>query len=118
MVRRERPGRTTLGCLVTLLLLSAAGYFGYNVGRVYWRWYQFQDAMAQQARFAAHTDDATIRSHLAAKADSLDLPPAAHRVHIRRAEHTIFIWSDYIETVEMPGFVKDIDFTAHVARAF
>lgn len=118
MVRRARRGGTSLGCLFTLLIVSAAGYFGYNVGRVYWRWYQFQDAMAQQARFAAHKQDDDIRSELRAKADSLELPAAAQRVHIRRADHTIFIWSDYIETVELPGIVKDIDFTAHVERAF
>lgn len=118
MVTTPRSGRTSLGCLFMLLIISAAGYFGYNIGRVYWRWYQFQDAMGQEARFAAHTDDDAIRLRLAAKADSLELPEGAQRVQIRRTDHTIFIWSDYIELVEFPGYVKDIDFTAHVERAF
>jgi hypothetical protein len=60
-----------------------------------------------------------IVAHLRAKADSLGLPEAAQRIHIRRTQSkTIFIWSDYIETVEFPGFVRDIEFAAHVERAF
>lgn len=113
-----RPGRSSLGCLFTLLLFVAAGYFAYNVGRVYWRWYLFQDAMAQEARFAGHNSDDIIRAHLQATADTLGLPETAQRVQIRRQHDTIFIWSDYVETVEFPGTVKDIDFTAHVERAF
>ena len=118
MVMRPRRGTTSLGCLFTLLVLSAVGYFGYNIGRVYWRWYQYQDAMAQEARFAARTTDDAIRQDLVAKADSLDLPESAQRVRIHRAQHTIFIWADYVEPVEFPGFVKDIPFSAHVERAF
>jgi hypothetical protein len=39
-------------------------------------------------------------------------------VHIRRGERTIFIWSDYFETLELPGMTKDVELTAHVERAF
>ena len=118
MVTRTRAGRMTLGCLFTLLIIVAIAYFGMNIGRVYLRYYRFQDAMAQQARFAAHTTDDLIIRRLRATADSLGLPDAAQRIYVRRVRNTIFIWADYIETVELPGFVRDIDFTAHVERAF
>lgn len=114
-----RRGRSSLGCLFVLLLLAAAGYFGVNIGRVYLRYFEFQDAMAQEARFAAHQTDEAILLRLRAAADSLGLPDAAQRVHIRRTRNsTIFIWADYIETVEFPGFVRDIEFSPHVERAF
>jgi hypothetical protein len=118
VVTPPRRGASTLGCLFTLLILVTIGYFGVNVGKVYYRRYTFQDAMKQEARFASHRTDAEITSHLEALADSLGLPPGAKRVHIRRGERMIFIWSDYYETLELPGIAKDVELTAHVERAF
>ncbi|MDB4884368.1 MAG: hypothetical protein JWL95_3134, partial [Gemmatimonadetes bacterium] len=44
---RARSGSSSLGCLFVLLLLSAAVYFGITAGEVYFRFYQYQDAMRQ-----------------------------------------------------------------------
>jgi hypothetical protein len=107
-----------LGCLFTILIVVAVGYFAINVGKVFYRHYTFQDAMKQEARFASHRTNDEITSHLQALADSLGLPPGAKRVHIRRGDRMIFIWSDYFETVELPGVAKDLELTAHVERAF
>lgn len=112
MVRRARPGRSSLGCLVTLLLVVAAGYFGVNAAEAYWRYYQFQDAMKQEARFASRRSDDVIRSRLLAKADSLGLPAeATRRLRVMRAPELIRIDSDYHETVELPGVVRQLHFT-------
>ena len=59
---RPRTGSSTLGCLFVLLLLSAAGYFAVNVGEVYFRFYQFQDGMRQEVRFASHNSSAARKS--------------------------------------------------------
>jgi hypothetical protein len=118
VVTARRRGASTLGCLFTLLILVAIGYFGVNVGKVFYRRYAFQDAMNQEARFASHRTDQEITSHLQALADSLGLPSGAKRIHIRRGERMIFIWSDYFETLELPGFTRDVELTAHVERAF
>ena len=114
----SRRGRSTLGCLVTLLIVVTICYFGVNVGKVFYRHYAFQDAMKQEARFASHRTDDEIAAHLRSLVDSLGLPDGAKRVHIRRGDRTIFIWSDYFETVELPGVAKDVELTAHVERAF
>ena len=113
-----RWGRSTLGCLFTMLIVVTICYFGVNVGKVFYRHYAFQDAMKQEARFASHRSDEEITSHLRALADSLGLPEGAKRVHVRRGDRTIFIWSDYFETLELPGVAKDVELTAHVERAF
>ena len=55
---RQRRGMSSLGCLVLLLLVAAAGYFGVNIGEHYFRFYQFQDDMRQEVKFAAHNSDA------------------------------------------------------------
>jgi hypothetical protein len=118
VVAARRLGRSTLGCLVTLLALVTAGYFGFNVGKVYYRRYAFQDAMKQEARFASHRTNEEIMGHLRSLADSLGLPDGAKRIHIRRGERMIFIWSDYFETLELPGTTRDVELTAHAERAF
>ncbi|HEY9450944.1 MAG TPA: hypothetical protein VIQ74_16735 [Gemmatimonadaceae bacterium] len=103
---------------MTLLIIVTIGYFGVNIGEVYFRYFSYQDAMKQEARFAAHKSDDEILQRLRARADSLGLPPAAQRVHIRRAGTMIFIWADYFETLELPGTTRDVEMSAHAERAF
>ena len=119
MVRAEaRFGRSSLGCLVTLLIVVAAGYFAVNVGEVYLRYYRFHDSMAQNARFAAHFDDDAIRNNLSLAADTLDLPVGAHHIQIKRRDHHITIWADYYERVELPLYVREIHFEPRVESTF
>lgn len=118
MVMPGRRGASTLGCLFSLLVVVTICYFALNVGKVFYRHYAFEDGMKQEARFAARRTDEQITSHLQALADSLNLPEGAKRVHVRRGDGTIFIWSDYYETIELPGVARDVELTAHVERAF
>ena len=106
-----RGGRSVLGCLFVLLLFTVAGYFAVNVGEPYVRYYRFEDAMRQEARFAASRSDAEIKRRLSAFADSIGLPPEAGRVTVRRRPKSIAIWSEYYEHVEMPAFVREIHFS-------
>jgi hypothetical protein len=108
-----RRGRSSLGCLFTLLVLCAAGYFAANVGEVYLRYYRFRDAMQQQVRFARNRSDAEIRRQLAAFADSVGLPPEAGAgVRVRRTASGISVWSEYSERVELPLVARDLSFVA------
>jgi hypothetical protein len=110
MVSRRR-GRSTLGCLVVLLLVLAAVYFAVNVGEVYLRFYAFRDFARQEARFGRLRTDTQIRARFEAKADSLGLPPEAGRVRVARADGVLVISSEYTEHVELPLLVRDIDFS-------
>jgi len=118
MVTRAPSGKSSYGCLVFILLIGATLYFGFNVGNVYWRAYQFQDAMTQESRFAAHNSNETIIARLRLQADSLGLPEGAQKIQIRRKPNEIWIWSDYIETVELPWKLQEIDFEPHAERVF
>ena len=115
---RGRAGRSTLGCLVMLLVLVAVAYFGLNAGEAYWRFYQYRDAMTQQARFAEQFNDAQITRALQAKADSLGLPEEAAQVHVRRSAREIRIWAAYAERVDLPGLVRMIHFAPSAERTF
>jgi len=117
MVRR-RDGRTQLGCLTMMLVVSAAVYFGVNLGGVLWNYYQFEDRMKQEVRFAASRSDAVIKRRLSAFADSIGLPEAARRVHVKRGQKIISIWAEYYDNLEFPGFVKEIHFNPQAAGPF
>jgi hypothetical protein len=101
-----------------LLVIVAVGYFGFNIGEVYLRYYRFHDSMEQNARFAAHFDDAAIRNNLKLAADTLDLPPEAHSVQVYRRNRRITISADYYERVEMPLYVREIHFQPRVESSF
>jgi hypothetical protein len=117
MVRRRR-GAGKIGCLFTVLVVSAVGYFGVNVGEVFWRFYQYQDRMRTEARFAAHRSDAVIRRRVAAYADSLGLPEAAHNVTVRRGRGIIYIFAEYYEHIELPLFVHEIHLSPNATGTF
>lgn len=113
-----RAGRSSLGCLVTLLLLAAAGYFAVNVGEVYFRFFQYQDAMKQEVRFAAHNSDAVILRHLRAQVDSLGLPESAGEVSLQRDGRRIEVESDYYEHIELPLTVREVHFNPRASGIF
>jgi hypothetical protein len=116
----QARGRSTLGCLVALLLLTAVAYFGVNIGEVYWRYYRYQDAMQQEVRFAQMRTDPAIARRLASVADSLGLPNAARDVQIRRdeARRYIFISAAYSERVELPAFVRTFHFAPRAGGSY
>ena len=97
-----RRGATRLGCLLPLLILAIGIYFAIDFGQVYFRGYQFKDAMGSEARFATTLTDDQITRRLAALADSLQLPPGAELITIVRSPRTISISSDYDEVIKLP----------------
>jgi hypothetical protein len=113
-----RRGASSLGCLFTLLVLAVIVYFGVNVGEVYFRYYQYQDAMRQEVRFAAHNNDAIILRHLRDQADSLGLPEAARNVMVQREGRHIEIETEYYEHVELPLTVREVYLNPHAEGIF
>jgi len=98
----NRRGATSLGCLIPLLIVAIGVYFAFDFGMAYFRFYQFKDAMGQEARFATDRTDDQITGHLSALADSLELPPGAELITISRGPTTITISSDYDEVIMLP----------------
>jgi hypothetical protein len=111
-------GASTLGCLFSMLVVVAVVYFGVNVGAPYLRYYQFRDAMQQEARFANRKTDSEIIRTLRLKADSLALPPLAHRINVRRTPSRVVIWTEYTETVDFPFVTRDLPFRPVAEKAF
>jgi Flp pilus assembly protein TadG len=98
----NRRGASRLGCLIPLLILAIVVYFAIDFGQVYFRAYQFKDAMTSEANFASTLTDDAITRRLAALADSLQLPSGAELITIVRTPRTISISSDYDEIIRLP----------------
>jgi len=105
---RPRRGRSSFGCLIAVLALVTVIYVGVNIGEPYWRYYEYVDAMRQEARFASRYSDDEIKNHLRAFADSLGLPDEAARVQVRRTATHISISSEYSEPVKLLLVVREI----------
>lgn len=114
---RARRGAGKLGCLFSLLVMVTIGYFAFNIGEVYLRYYTFSDAIAQEVRFASTRTDDAIRRRLSALADSLGLPEEAARVRVRRTGNRIRVSADYTEHVELPLFVREFHFAPQAEGA-
>jgi hypothetical protein len=106
----SRAGRSSLGCLLLLLVVAAGLYVGVNVGEAYWRFYEFRDAMRQEVRFAKQIPDDRIKLHLAAFADSLGLPQQATDIAVDRTSATITVSAEYSERFAFPFFARVIRF--------
>ena len=99
-----RRGASALGCLVTLILFAAAAYYGIHIGGVYLRFYQLQDDMEQQARFAGQFTDDAIRTRILSQADSLLGQRPILKIDRGGRYNRIVIEARYSETVNLPGF--------------
>lgn len=98
----NRRGETRLGCLIPILILAVALYFAVDFGMAYFRFYQFKDAMGQEARFSTDRTDEQITKRLSTLADSLQLPPGAELITIERTPTIVTISSDYDEFIRLP----------------
>lgn len=105
-----KGGGVRLGCVFTIVLAGALLYYGTGIGQLYWRYYQYQDAYKQEARFADHHTDDEIKHHLRAVADSLGLPEQAQKIYVKRKPRHILIWNEYYDHVDLPFFSRDFYF--------
>ena len=102
--RGDRRGGSSLGCLISLALFSAALYYGVHIGEVYLRYYRLLDAMRFQASIAPSVQDGVIERRLVATADSILGRPVPIRVERSGNPPRITIRTEYEERVELPFF--------------
>jgi hypothetical protein len=102
---KSRRGAGRVGCMVSLALFAAALYYGFNIGQVYFRYYQLLDTMRIQAQLAPSLSDDVIQRRLIGQADSI-LPGGSPRFKITRGGHPnrVIITTEYTEEVDLPLF--------------
>lgn len=117
MVKRTR-GASTIGCLFSMLLLAVVLYYGVNLGRVWWRYWELVDRMKGAALFAINQKDPETLRRLQADVDELGVPAEAKRFNIQRVQGppSISISTTYHEKVELPFFHKTLTFKPSVKQ--
>jgi hypothetical protein len=115
-LRPGRRGTSTLGCLVMLVVFSAAVYYGLHVGNIYWRYYELLDGMRQQARLARVFPDDSIQRHMTAQADSL--LGQAPRFRIHRGPDQVTITAEYSEQLDLPLLKRTLVLRPHAEEPF
>ena len=105
-----RRGASKLGCLFQLMVLAAIGFFGANVGEVFWRYFQFKDAVTQEAKFHANRPIPEMRQRIRFIADSMGMPQEAGIALVRHAERLTLVEVHYDDTLILPGFRRDVHF--------
>ena len=109
----NRRGAGTLGCLFSIFLVVAIGYFATHFGEAFLRAYRFEDAMKGELRQAGRKGNDEIIARLHMVADTLEIPEEGHAIVIVRSGTNVAIWSDYVEPVEFPFGIKNVHLTPH-----
>jgi hypothetical protein len=117
-VVRTRAGAITLGCLVWLMVIAAAVYFGSGIAETYIKYRKYQDAMAHELRYRAKIPDWQLRNRFKLIADSLGLPEDAGIVTIQRTPGRISVTAHYEETIDLPGMKKEWHFEPKAAMSY
>ena len=102
-----RRGASTMGCLLSLLVLVAGLYYGVKIGAVFFHYKRLAYEMGTQARLASALDNGTIQRRIAAKIEEIGLPEeASTNLEITRSAspRQITIETEYSEAVHLPLF--------------
>ena len=112
MVRRSRSGKSR-----SAVCLHAArqrpSVLRRELGEVYLRFYQFQDAMTQEARFARATANDVSSPHLRARSTPWPTRSGA-RSQLRAKAEADRIWSGILRARRpLRGIMSEINFNPH-----
>lgn len=103
----------TVKALFGLLVVVAVFYTAWKIIPPYFSEYQFEDAIAAEARFSSYNQtrsEQDIREAMAKKAAEYDIPLKAEEIHVQRNGSELTIWADYTVHVDLPGYPFDIKF--------
>ena len=117
-ITRPRRGVGMFGCLFQIAILAGLAYLGYKVSDDVMAYYRYQDAMKQEARFAATRTDAEMIRRLKAFTDSVKLPPEAQQVQVLRDENRIRIWAEYDRELRLPMYQRTFHLRPSAEKTF
>ena len=114
----NRAGAISLGCLFWLLVAAAIVYFGVPAAGKWVKYTQYRDLMAAELQVKAKLPDYQLRNRFKILADSMGLPEDAGIITIERRSGRITITAHYEETIDLPGFKKEIHFEPKAAASY
>jgi hypothetical protein len=100
--------------LIALFVVGAGVYVGFKVVPVYFNYYQFQDAMEQEATVQSYTgkSESEMRESMWKKAQQLELPLASpESIKVERTGNAVSISTEYTVHIDLPVHPFDVKFT-------
>jgi hypothetical protein len=101
-----------------LIVLAALGYYGFELGGVYWRKYRLDDTVARDLSFAGQLVDETIRQRVLEHIAELNLPIRPRDVRFSRTSNALKVSISYKETVNLLFTVKEFPMSVEIERPF
>lgn len=103
-----------LRLLIAILVVAAGVYVGIKVVPVYFNFYQFQDAIAEEASVQSYTgkSESDMRESVWKKAQQLELPiTSIEQIKVERTGNTVSIWTEYTVHIDLPIHPFDMKFS-------
>ena len=115
-----RSGKVRVAVLLWLIVLAALGYYGIEVGGVYWRQYKLEDTVSRDLSFAGQLADETIHQRVLEHIAAMNLPLTSGSVRFARtdAPRTLRVSISYVETVNLLFTKKQFPITGEFVRPF
>jgi hypothetical protein len=102
--------------LISLLVIVAGVWVGVKVVPAYFNYYQFQDAMEEEARIQSYStkSEDDMRGTMWKKAQELELPLASpEAIKVVREGSTVSISTEYTVHIDVPVHPFDLRFAAN-----
>jgi hypothetical protein len=99
--------------LIVVAVIASAAYVCYLVVPAYWNYYQFQDAVAEEARVNSYTpkSESDMRDTIWKKAQQLGLPLNSEEdIKVQRNGTAVAISTEYTVHIDIPIHPFDLNF--------
>ncbi|HWR16953.1 MAG TPA: DUF4845 domain-containing protein [Terriglobales bacterium] len=103
----------TIKALIALAVVVSAFYVGVKVVPVYFNYYQFQDAIEEEARIQSYTGktESDMRETVWKKAQQLELPlTSPEQIKVERQGTAVTISTEYTVHIDIPVHPFDLTF--------
>jgi hypothetical protein len=106
--------------LLWLVALAAVGYYGIEIGGVYWRRYKLEDTVVQQLTFAGQLTDEAIHRQVLEEIHAMGLPITDGNIQFVRTDNPrgFRVSISYVETANLLFTQKQFPMSVEVQRAF
>ena len=113
-------GRVKIKLLLLVLILVGAVYCGVEIGGVYFRKYQLEEAVNRELSFVGQRTQEGIREYILGEIRGMNLPAEAQRFSLVRDEalHELRFTVAYTETVNLLVTTREIAVSLSVSRRY
>lgn len=119
-VPKDRSGKVKIALLLWLIVLAAIGYYGLEIGGVYFRRYKLEEHVKQRLAYAGQLTNEAIHRHLLDDIATMDLPPEARNLQFVETQgpRALHVSISYAETLDLLFTTKKFPVSIDIRRRF